>query len=227
MRKIFLIILPLLCSEHSKAQEIFSAGDDRIFYGSLNLGANFSQVDGDGFSGYHKVGIAGGASVYVHFWTIFAASLGLGYAQKGSHEARISETSIGPAVFRYRAHLQYAEVPLLLHLLLDCPNTVLGKIRYSAGFSYSRLLSSTETSEDINTIRISPELYPFRKQDWSGIVGLGYRIYGAWFLSGQYQYTIGSIRSEPYIPPGYGQGRQRNNVMTLRLMYIIGSARQQ
>lgn len=211
-----------LASLRSKAQSVFSAFDDRIFYGSLNLGANFSQVDGDGFSGYHKVGIAGGGTVYVRPfksppWNLLAGSLGIGYAQKGSHEASIRETTLGPAIFRYRMHLQYVDVPLLLHLLLP------GRFHYSAGISYSRLISSNETSEDINIIRISPELFPFRRSDWSGIAGFGLRIRESLFLSGQYQYTLGSIRSEPYIPPGYGYGRQRNNVITLRLLYIIGS----
>ncbi len=216
MRQIFLIAL-ILAWNICAAQNIFSTDDTRIFYGGLHLGANFSQVDGDGFSGYHKVGIAGGAAVYVRFLGTFGASLGLGYAQKGSSEARITGTAIGPAVFRYRIHLEYAELPLLLHYFSP------GRFHYSGGFSYSRLVNSKEEAEDINPIRISPELYPFRKQDWSGILGITYRIYGQWFISGQYQYTIGSIRSEPFIPPGFGYGRQRNNVMGLRLLYVIGS----
>jgi len=106
---------------------------------------------------------------------------------------------------------------LLLHLFPGRRAT------YCAGMSYSRLISSTETAEDIYPIRISPELYPFRKEDWSGIVGGTIRIYGSWFLSVQYQYTIGSIRSDPFIPPGFGAGGQRNNAMAFRLLYIIAS----
>jgi hypothetical protein len=217
MRRTILIAILSLCGFTAAAQELFSQEDERLFYGGLQLGANFSQVDGDGFSGYRKVGIAGGGLVLVRPFRIAGLSLGLGYAQKGSHEARITETAIGPAVFRYRMHLQYAEVPLLLHLFPG------GRFQYSAGISYSRLISANEESESINPIKIDPELYPFLKQDWSTIVAINWRIYGQWFLSGQYQYTIGSIRSEPFIPPGYGAGRQRNNVMALRLVYFIGS----
>lgn len=216
MRYLLLFIL-LHASPFSGAQEVFSRDDERIFHAGVQSGANFCQVDGDGFSGYRKVGFAGNALVYVRVLPILHLSLGLGYAQKGSRESSIRETAIGPAVFRYRLDLNYVEMPLLAHLFFG------GRLHYSAGFSYARLISSKEESEDVNPILISPELYPFRKQDWAGIVCINYQVYHQWFLSGQYQYTIGSIRDLPQIPPGYGFANERNNLMSLRLLYIIKS----
>ncbi len=217
MRSFLIFFICCFSSLTMNAQHLFSEEDERLFYGGIHLGTNFSQVDGDGFSGYRKVGIAGGGLVILRPKHWFGASLGLGYAQKGSHEARITETSLGPAVFRYRIHLQYAELPLLLHLFPG------GRTQFCAGVSYSRLINSKEEAEDIYPIRISPELYPFRKQDWSGILGGSIRIYGSWFFGVQYQYTIGSIRSDPFIPPGFGGGGQRNNLMAFRLLYMIAS----
>jgi hypothetical protein len=216
VRLIFLYFL-LTSAARSGAQTPFSQEDERIFHAGLTVGANFCQVDGDGFSGYHKAGLAANASVFVRLLPFLHANLGIGYSQKGSRESRIQETYIGPAVFRYRLDLNYVEMPFMLHLIE-------GKgFNYSAGISYARLLSFKEEAEDVNYIKISPELYPFKKRDWVGILGIGYHLGSNWFASGQYQYTLGSIRSEPDIPPGYGFGRQRNNVMTIRLVYIIKS----
>jgi len=220
MRILLSLLVSFLSVTSLWAQAPFTVDDNRLFYGGLQLGMNFSQVDGDTYSGYHKVGVVGGGLVYVRPFKRLGFSLGLGYAQKGSNESDIRETAIGPAVFRYRIHLQYAEVPLLFHLFVP------GKFHYSAGFAYSRLLASKEESEDINPINISPDLYPFKPQEISGIVGINYHIYGQWFALGQYQYSLTSIRSDPQIPPGYntGSGHEYNNLFSLKLLYLIGSA---
>jgi hypothetical protein len=151
--------------------------------------------------------------------SLLHASLGIGYTQKGVREASIRESYTGPAVFRYSMDLSYVEMPLMLHLIAG------RGLNYAAGIGYGRLLSSRESSEHIDPIRISPELYPFGKEDWFGIFAIGHHLSGRFFISGQYQYSINSIRNEPYIPPGYGAGRQRNNLMTLRLVYVVPSAR--
>lgn len=204
-------------SINAHAQKIFSTDDEHIFHAGIAAGANFCQVDGDGFVGYHKVGFAGNAQVYVRLSRVFQLSLGLGYAQKGSRESDIRQTSLGPAVFRYRLDLNYAEMPLMLYLFDGT------RINYGLGISYGRLISSKEEAEDINPIRIDPELYPFRKDDWTGIAHIGYHIYGQWFATAQFQYTLGSIRNLDAIPPGYGYARERNNAVAVRLLYIIPS----
>jgi hypothetical protein len=109
------------------------------------------------------------------------------------------------------------EVPVLIHLFMR------KRWHFSGGFSYARLISSKEEVTDPNPVVLNPDQYPFQKQDWSGIAGLGYNIHGQWYLIGQYQYTIGSMRDLANIPPGYGFAGERNNVMSLRLLYIIPS----
>ncbi len=222
MRFLLTVLLLVSAALHAKAQAgdepaLFSRDEAKIFHAGVNLGANFCQVDGDTYDGYRKVGIAGGALVYVRVLPIVHVSLGLGYAQKGSRQSDIRDTYLGPAVFRYRVDLNYVELPLMFHLFLG------GRLHYSAGISYARLLSSKEEAEDVNPIIIKQEYYPFIKEDWSGIVSINAHIYGRFFLQGQFQYTLGSIRDQPYIPPGYGSGHQRNNVMSVRLLYIIPS----
>jgi len=51
-----------------------------LFEGRLLAGFNFSQLDGDTYAGYHKVGINAGGMVYVHLLPI----LGIG-GGRGTH----------------------------------------------------------------------------------------------------------------------------------------------
>ncbi len=190
------------------AQMLFSRDDERVFHAGLYAGVNLCQVDGDGFSGYRKPGFAGGAFVYARLSPLFQASLGIGYTQKGSREAQIRD---------YRLDLKYVELPALLHLFPG------GRFHFSGGISYARLISVNESSDDVGANSFSEELFPFKKQDWSGIGGISFQLRNEWFLSGQYQYTLGGIRSAPDIPTGFGSGPERNNVLTLRLLYIIPS----
>jgi opacity protein-like surface antigen len=195
----------LLCASLSRAQELFTSDDERVFHAGLSLGINFCQVDGDGLVGYHKVGLAGGATIYTRLLPILHASLGIGYSQKGSVEPG-----------RYRLNLNYVELPLLFHLFPK------GKFHYSAGASYNRLISSKEEAEDAGIV-VNEDMYSFHKADWNVMAGVSYHLSGQWFLSGQYQYTIQSMRDVADIPPGYGYANERNNVVSLRLLYIVPS----
>lgn len=204
MRPLLLLCL-ILCAPALRAQDSFSADDEKVFHAGLNAGINFCQVDGDGLVGYHKIGLAGGATVYTKLFSILHVSMGIGYSQKGSVEPG-----------RYRLNLNYVELPLLFHLFPK------GKFHYSAGVSYGRLIGSKEEAEDAG-ILVDADLYPFHKADWNVMAGVSYHLSGQWYLSGLYQYTIQSMRDVANIPPGYGYANERNNVVSLRLLYMIPS----
>jgi hypothetical protein len=206
--RLLLIALFLLPIAGIHAQELFSKDDDHVFHAGLYLGINFCQVDGDYFFGYNKIGGAGGAQVYARLNRFMHASIGIGYAQKGCREAN---------AWDYYLDLKYAEMPLMLHIFPG------GRLHFSAGISYARLISSTEDAYGAMPFANNPDQYPFSKTDWSGIGGMSYRVYGNWFLNGQFQYTIGSMRRLEDAPPGYAFSGQQNNVVTLRLLYIIPS----
>src|ERR1700744_4144942 len=62
------------------------------FKGGLVLGTNFTQVDGDTYYGYHKIGLNTGGMVYVHFTQLFGVSMELLYSQKGSRAAMVTQS---------------------------------------------------------------------------------------------------------------------------------------
>src|ERR1043165_9035546 len=70
----------------------------RAFYGGLVVGANFAQVDGDNYAGYHRIGINAGGIVYTKFDEHLAASIEILYSQKGSHGHFAEQNAAGHVV---------------------------------------------------------------------------------------------------------------------------------
>lgn len=205
------------------AQSFFATGEDgtpRLFYGGVAAGLNFSQVDGDSYAGYNKVGFNGGGMVYVRFSDRVGISLELAYSQKGARVKQSTTDIYGVGYLNdYNLKLNYAEVPLMFYIVAD--NN--GKIHFRLGASYARLVNASEEAVANFPVNLDPALYPFKKQDISYIGEINYMFYQGWFLSFRYTYSITSIREAQHIPPGYGQGfaGQFNNLFSLRLMRLL------
>ncbi len=214
----FLCAFCCLVSTDAGAQRPESpfADEYRSFWGGIAAGVNFSQVDGDGFAGYNKVGLNAGPVVYARFSPMIGASLEITFSQKGSKMRQITESAYsGPGVERYDMKLNYVDVPLLLHLMPG------GRFHYSLGASYGYLISSEETAETIAPVNLDSELYSFLEQDINMIFGASYQLYGNWFFSGRFAYSLSTIRDPARVPAGYGGGNQLNNLFTFRLVYLF------
>ena len=223
LRSVLLLLLLWCLAYDVQAQytPFFMTGDGEpkhTFYGGIAVGANFSQVDGDGFSGYHKVGLNIGPLVYARITDFVSASLEIIYTQKGSKERDFQETSSGvPYLNAYDLKLNYIEVPVLAHLSLR-------RFQYGAGLAYGFLLSSREEATTVNPVNLYPDLYSFRKTDLSGLGEVGYEFYKGTFIQMRYSYSLATIRDADRIPEGYGGGRfsrQLNNMFSLRLVYLV------
>lgn len=225
MMRFFLIFFLLLAQINSAfgQSKLFPAQDDdryvdtRIFFGALAAGANMAQVDGDTKSGYHKVGLNIGALVYSRFTTAIGASLELRFVQKGAVSKGFTSTTSGAAALEvYKIKLTYAEVPLMLHYFAQ------GKLTYSAGLAYAYLISSNEIYEAGYPVNLN-DRFPFNKNEISGLIGGNYAFAKHWSVEGRYQYSLTSIRSAENIPVGLntGSGSQRNNIISIRLMYLF------
>lgn len=209
----------LLCAfaNVSQAQSWYEE-TPRTFYGGVIGGANFTQVDGDRFAGYHKVGMNVGAIVYAQLGNKVAASIEILYSQKGakSHLVQRSAGAGSYDVQKYRINLNYAEVPIMINYFDK------RKSNFGAGFSYSQLVSSSETVVANpplpSTVNLDEE-YPFRKFDVNFIVGGNLKLYKGLFLNARFQYSLLPVRKTTY--PGLGRAEQYNNMWTLRLMYLF------
>jgi hypothetical protein len=197
--------------------------DDKIFYGGAILGGNFTQVDGDNFAGYHKIGLNAGLIVYAKLAPNVAASMELLYAQKGARAgggqlpARAFDQS---TVFtKFNTKLNYAEIPILLNYFDE------KKSNFGGGFSYSQLVSSKENYATSSGAVYDKGaiLFPFKKYDLNFILNGNAALYKGLFLNLRFAYSLLTIRGGGNRNPiTTHQARQiSNNIWTLRLMYMF------
>jgi hypothetical protein len=217
MSKTLFILSSLFVCAHALAQSGYYLEDPKVFNGGIIAGANFTQVDGDTYYGYHKVGLNVGAVVYVHFTEKFGASMELDYTQKGSRGESVSNSvSIGQYVEKYFMDLNYAEVPVTLHYKTH-------KIDIEAGVSYARLINSKEWVLTDQPVVIDPVANRFNTNDIDYIIGAARQVYKNLYVNARFQYSIISIRPAERVPYGFGYGSdgQFNNMLNLRLIYLF------
>jgi hypothetical protein len=196
----------LFCSSQAEAQR---------FLGAISVGMNFTQVDGDEYFGYHKIGLNVGPMVAMPFgkrknWSV---SMELLYSQKGSkHNGSTDSTS-------YKLVQDYAEVPVLVHF------TDKKLISGGVGFSYGQLINYKETQNSFYD-----SIYHYQtglsNYDISVIADLQIRIWSKLWADLRYQYSMKSNRTvevtDPSAYPRTSVTRyQFNNVISLRLTWVF------
>lgn len=192
----------------------------RVFYGGLIVGANFTQVDGDYYAGYHKTGLNVGGIEYAQLKEHLALSLEILYSQKGSKLS--SDDPIRTAIVNgttyyttnYGININYAEIPVMINYFDK------RKSHAGVGFSYSRLVSATE---NLTTYPSPPPIdlskYPFKPGALDALVGVELHLIKGLFLNVRFQYSVVPIRTN--VPPNFSRSKQYNNMYTVRLMYLF------
>lgn len=184
--------------------------------GGLVGGIAFSQVDGDGYKGYAKMGYTGGGVLFLPFGEMempikdatIALSMEVLFTQKGS-KGRGALTGL----ISQDINLQYGEVPIQLNLYRG-PR----KSGFGAGFSIGYLASSEETIDQGNGQIIKNGL-PFKKFDLNFVLTGNMHLWNGFFLSPRFQYSLLSIRDNN--SQYGGRDQQFNNVVSIRLMYLF------
>jgi hypothetical protein len=184
--------------------------------GGLVGGIDFSQVDGDGYKGYAKMGYTGGGVLFLPFGEMdmpikdatIALSMEVLFTQKGS-KGRGALTGL----ISQDINLQYGEVPIQLNLYRG-PR----KSGFGAGFSIGYLASSEETIDQGNGQIIKNGL-PFKKFDLNFVLTGNLHLWNGFFLSPRFQYSMLSIRDNN--SQYGGRDQQFNNVVSIRLMYLF------
>lgn len=217
LRKIKFIILLCtgLCGVTAAAfaQKGYYIEDERTFYGGVVAGANFLQVDGDYFAGYHKVGFNMGGIVYTKLDEHLAASLEILYAQKGARSTEAQQIASGQYITTYGIDLKYAEIPVMINYFDK------RKSHFGGGFSYSRLASSSEYITTSPAQNFDLNKYPFKKSDYNIVLSGNLHCYKGFFLNIRFQYSLVSIRDN--IPQDYSKAAQFNNLWVVRVMYLF------
>ncbi len=230
----FCLILALLiaCSSFGQSKKRKRLRQDEIFEAGLLIGMNFSQLDGDFFTGFDKLGWYGGARGIINFTQRSSLNIEMLYSQKGSkipHGVRL-ESNI--EVRDRLISLNYIDVPLLFKTKLTTnPRSAF----LETGPVLSRLLKSAV--EERERARIPGTSYKeieqeFKTLDVSWMIGIGINPVEHIDLSLRYSYSFSKLYlNEDYEAPFAfsSQTRQvaflRNYFASVVLSYDLFSAK--
>lgn len=215
MKKQLLVLLfGLAPVAYVHAQSNYYVEDERLFRGMVTAGANFTQIDGDNYAGYAKIGINGGAGVYTMFSKDVGAGLEMLYTTKGSRSTLMKpSTDKTFDILAYKAVLNYVDLPVQVYYFDERGD------HFGAGISYSRLINQAETFDTNPQQNLKSDDYPFRKSDYCMVLSANVKLIGKFYITGRFQYSLRSVRGN--VPPGFGRTEQYNNVVTFRLMYLF------
>ena len=162
MKNIIIIFLGLSFS-------VFSQEHKNTFNLFLTAGVSPSQVHGDSYSGFHKLGGMGGIGLETVFSPKASMSLSFMFIQKG---ARKNPNPTKGDLTAYYLNLNYIEVPLLVTYTQQ-------KFIFDIGVSAAYLINYYEADQNM----VFTGLFPFQKFDYSVKLGLGYNINSKWFVN--------------------------------------------
>lgn len=212
-RSICLLVLLMSCTHLLFAQGYYEEKPN-TFLGAAIAGMNLTQVDGDNYAGYHNVGFTVGGSVYTVIAQNVAASMEILYAQKGATGKFKGPGAIGASILDYDLKLNYAQVPVLLYYYDKHWN------HFGAGISYSRLINAEEDVETNFPYDFKLNEHPFKKSDFSMLLGGNLHVWKGLFIGGRFEYSLVPIRTK--VPIGLGRKEQYNNTVTFRVTYMFG-----
>lgn len=135
----------------------------QVFKAGVILGLSGSQVEGDGYSGYHKLGFIVGGFTNVNISEKFSTQLEMYYINKGSQ--RNPNTSTGD-VDAFKLNINYIEIPLALRYHYK-------KFMFETGLYYSKFLNYSMSDE---FGELTDEPFPFKSYDFGGFFGLNYQL---------------------------------------------------
>lgn len=197
MKKIYLALFILLIS-----LPLLNA---QRFKGGVIGGINASQIDGDTWAGYYKMGLVAGAFVKTDFVDKWGGQLEIKYSAKGS--ANAFSTSY-PVLIR----LRYIDLPVL------ATYEAIENLKVEGGISINYLFDAQyydgvwSDQWDIEPSKLETAL----------TFGVNYRFFQSFDMNLRYSYSLFPVRSKTSTD-SFGRGAWFNNLFTFALYFEIGS----
>jgi hypothetical protein len=201
MKQFFLIMI-MTVSLSAAAQK---------FNGGVLAGGLISQVDGDSWKGYDKVGFMAGGFVGLRLSPHSSFQMEMEYIQKGSRKnADLEKGDVSSYLFR----IHYLEIPVLYQF------TFARRLSVEAGPAVDVLLGYYEEMDNVP----DPPTEPLRPVTLSGILGASVNITKNLKTTFRFNYSLLSLRnSAPPYPAVYRkilfEYGQYNNVLSLSLSW--------
>ena len=184
------------------------------FNGGALLGICASQVDGDTYAGFDKLGLQGGVFVNTKFTDAWGAQMEIKYNGKGARKRTARDD-----IETYSLTLHYIDLPLMINF------TIQDKFIIDAGLVPGYLFA--KNGEENGYKFTDEEISGFKKFDLSWLLGLNYRITDNIIASIRYSYSLFSIRDYENTDANYGIIAQilgytngdYNNFLTMGIYY--------
>ena len=178
------------------------------FEGGVLFGLTASQIDGDNYRGYNKVGLQGGAWVRRMFSYTMAGQMEIRYVQKGA----LKTNTVDDPTY-YRMALHYIDIPIMAQYIYN-ENVV-----FELGIG-PEILMSAKAQDEYGDIEITdPKHYRFTM---SAIAGVGYRFLEVYSIHFRFNYSVLPIQAhssgQSYL---LNQGKY-SNVLSFAFYYQIG-----
>jgi hypothetical protein len=174
---------------------------DGRFKGGLVVGLNISQINGDDYAGFDKIGLQAGVRGVAVLTNKMELGLELLYSQRGSQvpDPAIPQERNGEPCFDC-IELTYVEVPVTFNYLDWAAkggenNTEFHRIHAFGGLSYGRLLNSYVDFQDIVPIQNE-----FKKNDLSITLGATFYLTPHLGLSLRYTKSIFPLYKDTVVP---------------------------
>lgn len=187
----------------------------RLFYGGPTIGLNATQIDGDGYGGYDKVGFAGGLGVSFFIKNNWAINFQLLYSRKGAvNRQTVDDPYVGSVFSDYIAKVNTIELPLTLEYYTK-------KWVFFGGLAGNLLINESEEFGHYyqNDMYYIPQ---FEKFSMDGLLGIKYNLYANLFAFAKFQYGFTPIRKAENTPLEVYYGRnQINNQLGFGIQYLF------
>ncbi len=206
--KHFLLFIPLLF--------YCSMSFSQVFHGGVLAGITASQVDGDTYSGFDKLGFQGGVFIITPITKGIDARLEIKFTSRGAKN-QASEDNTG----FYKLTLFYIDLPVLAAIKVK----QLGSIEFGLIPGY---LFAVTGEDDYGKIP-AESLVDFHKFDLGTLLGISFNVSEKIALNLRYSYSIISIRdlesSNDYYSWfgnlfGFSEG-DYNNYLSFGVNYLI------
>ena len=169
-------IIPNIFSQERGHSNTLAKGQ---FASGLKLGISTSQIYGDNFGGYNKVGASGGAFVTTRLNEKLKFQLELNYSNRGSRDpAKPNKGKFDS----YKISTHYLDVPLLLKFWV-------WKFEFEAGLNNGIFLGHTELDE-IGRIPKDQKQFSFTRYELAANAGINIELKNNWFFNTRFHYSI-------------------------------------
>ena len=134
----------------------------QVFKPGIILGLNAAQVAGDGYGGFHKLGLIAGGLVNTSIAEDWSVQFELYYIKKGSR--KIAHPDKGDYE-SFNLNLNYIEMPLVIRYHHD-------NFNFETGLQVARLFSHSVYDSFGETSIVDPQIHDW---DFGGLIGFSYQ----------------------------------------------------